>query len=229
MKIRVPASIIAGALALVSCCGRAQAFIVYDPTNYAQNVLQAARALEQINNQIRQIENQATSLVNEAKNLASLPETRLASLEQQLDRTRQLLLEAQRISYSVASIDSAFTQRYTGSALTGSASQMATNAQARWSDSVAAFQDSLKVGATLVGNLSDTRETVTGLVGASQSASGALQAAQVGNQLLALQSQQLADLAAAMAAQARAQALEAANASATQAEGAARFKRFRGE
>ncbi len=28
-------------------------WIVYDPTNYAQNVIQAARALEQINNQIR--------------------------------------------------------------------------------------------------------------------------------------------------------------------------------
>jgi len=30
----------------------AHAIIVYDPTNYAQNVLQAARALEQITNQI---------------------------------------------------------------------------------------------------------------------------------------------------------------------------------
>ncbi|MCP3055733.1 P-type conjugative transfer protein TrbJ, partial [Aurantimonas sp. LRZ36] len=33
------------------------AWIVYDPTNYAQNVLQAARALEQINNQITSLQN----------------------------------------------------------------------------------------------------------------------------------------------------------------------------
>src|SRR5690606_14428621 len=32
--------------------------IVYDPTNYAQNVLTAARSLQQINNQIQQIQNQ---------------------------------------------------------------------------------------------------------------------------------------------------------------------------
>jgi P-type conjugative transfer protein TrbJ len=38
------------------------------------------------------------------------------------------------------------------------------------------------------------------LVTASQSATGALQAAQAGNQLLALQSQQLADLTASVAA-----------------------------
>jgi conjugal transfer/entry exclusion protein len=45
--------------------------IVYDPSNYSQNILTAARTLEQINNQIRQLQNQATSLINEARNLAS--------------------------------------------------------------------------------------------------------------------------------------------------------------
>ena len=33
--------------------------IVYDPTNYAQNVLQAARALQQITNQITSLQNEA--------------------------------------------------------------------------------------------------------------------------------------------------------------------------
>jgi P-type conjugative transfer protein TrbJ len=45
--------------------------IVYDPSNYSQNILTAARTLEQINNQIRQLQNQATSLINEARNLQS--------------------------------------------------------------------------------------------------------------------------------------------------------------
>src|SRR3546814_19080814 len=39
--------------------------IVHDPRNYAQNILTAARTLEQINNQIKQLQNQATSLANE--------------------------------------------------------------------------------------------------------------------------------------------------------------------
>jgi type IV secretion system protein TrbJ len=46
--------------------------VVYDPSNYAQNLLQAARALQQINNQIAQLENQSQSLINQAKHLVSL-------------------------------------------------------------------------------------------------------------------------------------------------------------
>src|SRR3546814_2274699 len=47
--------------------------IVYDPTNYAQNVLTAARPLQQINNHIQQIQNQAPTPINETTNLANLP------------------------------------------------------------------------------------------------------------------------------------------------------------
>ena len=80
-----------------------------------------------------------------------------------------------------------------------------------------------------VGNLDDTHTSIDTLVGASQSASGALQVAQAGNQLLALQSQQLADLTAAVAAQGRAQALDAARDAAIEAEARERFRRFRGK
>jgi P-type conjugative transfer protein TrbJ len=202
--------------------------IVYDPTNYASNVLQAARALEQVNNQITQIQNQATSLINQAKNLASLPFSSLQQLQQQVQRTQQLLGQAQRIAYDVQNIQQAFTSRYTGSALTGTQAQMVANANARWQDSVGAFEDSLKVQAGAVGNIDGARMTMDSLVSASQSATGALQAAQAGNQLLALQSQQLADLTATVAAQGRAQALEAARHTADEAEGKERFRRFTG-
>jgi P-type conjugative transfer protein TrbJ len=36
-------------------------WIVYDPTNFSQNVLTAARELQQINNQIQALTNQAQS------------------------------------------------------------------------------------------------------------------------------------------------------------------------
>lgn len=216
------------AVAIVAAAQPASAIIVYDPTNYASNVLQAARALQQINNQIQQIQNQATSLINEAKNLASLPLSTLSTLQQQVQRTRTLLAQAQRIAYNVQSIQSAFTNRYSGAALTGTGAQMVANADARWQDSVGAFQDALQVQAGVVGNIDGVRTTMNSLVSASQSATGALQAAQAGNQLLALQSQQLADMTAALAAQGRAQALEAARNTATEAEGRERFRRFRG-
>lgn len=201
--------------------------IVYDPTNYAQNLLSAARALEQVNNQIQQIQQQATSLMNEARNLASLPTSTLQSLQSQVDQTRQLLSEAQRIAYSVTDVQQAFDGRYKGAALSGTRTQMVSNARARWEDSVAAFEDAMRVQAGIVGNLGATKSSVTTLVNASQSASGALQVAQAGNQLLALQTQQLADLTAAIAANGRAQILDSARNTASEAEGRERFRRFR--
>ena len=202
--------------------------VVYDPTNYAQNVLTAARSLQQINNQIQQLQQQATSLINEARNLTSLPFSSLQQLQQQVQRTQQLLGEAQRIAWDVQNVQQAFTDRYKGSALTGTNAQMVANANARWEDSVGAFEDALKVQAGVVGNIDGARATMNSLVTASQSATGALQAAQASNQLLALQSQQLADLTAAVAAQGRAQALDAARQAAIEAEARERFRRFFG-
>ncbi|WP_454887164.1 P-type conjugative transfer protein TrbJ [Sphingomonas oryzagri] len=226
----------AGAFALSAASGLTVAVpahaqfggIVYDPTNYAQNVLTAARSLQQVNNQIQQIQNQATSLINQAKNLASLPISTLSTLQAQVQQTRQLLAQAQRIAYSVQDIQQAFTTRYNGANLTAPQAQMVTNANDRWQDSVGALQDALKVQAGVVGNIAGARSSIDTLVSASQSSSGALQATQAGNQLLALQSQQLADLTAAVAAQGRAQSLEAARNAATEAEGRERFRRFRG-
>ena len=78
----------------------------------------------------------------------------------------------------------------------------------------------------IVGNIDGARTTMDGLVTSSQSATGALQAAQAGNQLLALQSQQLADLTALLAAQGRAQALDSARNAAVEAESRERLRRF---
>ena len=97
------------ALALAPAHGQ---WIVYDPTNFSQNALSAARALEQVNNSLQSLENQATMLVNQARNLASLPYSSLAELEQSISQTQQLLGQAQHIAYSVTAIDQAFTQTY---------------------------------------------------------------------------------------------------------------------
>jgi P-type conjugative transfer protein TrbJ len=218
-----------GAMAGVAPASAQVGGIVHDPRNYAQNILTAARTLEQINNQIKQLQNQSTSLLNEAKNLASLPTSTLQELQSQVDQTRQLLGKAQRIAFDVKDVRAAFEGRYKGTALSGSSANMVANADARWKDSVGAFEDAMTVQAGIVGNLGVTRQSIGTLVGASQSATGALQAAQAGNQLLALQSQQLADLTAAVAAQGRAEVLDAARSAAAEAEARERFRRFRGK
>ncbi len=200
--------------------------VVFDPNNYAQNVLTAARALQQINNQITSLQNQALMLINQAKNLASLPYSSLPQLQQSMQRTQQLLTQAQRIAYDVQQIDHAFSTTY-APASSGTSSQMLiANAQARWQTSVAAFQDALRVQAGVVGNLDTNRTQMSALVTSSQSATGALQATQAGNQLVALQAQQLADLTATVAAQGRAQSLEAAQRASAQDQGREQLRRF---
>ncbi|HEX8300053.1 P-type conjugative transfer protein TrbJ [Sphingomonas sp.] len=200
--------------------------VVYDPTNYSQNVLTAARTLEQINNQIKSLQNEAQSLINDAKNLATLPTSALTELQAQVRQTQQLLGNAQRIAYSLQSIDQAFSSRYRASNMSATDKALVDNARARWEDTVAAFEDALKVQAGVVGNIEGSRDVMDRIVGSSQSASGALQAAQAGNQLLALQARQLADLTAVVAAQGRAQALEASQRAAAQDQAREQLRRF---
>ena len=193
--------------------------IVYDPSNFSQNVLTAARALQQVNNQIQSLENQANMLINQAKNLASLPYSSLAQLEQSINQTEQLLTQAQRIAYNVTSINQAFTQSYPQSYSSSTSSQqLLAGAETRWQNSLAGFQDAMRVQAGVVQNLNSTSTQIQALITSSQSASGALQAAQSGNQLVALQTRQLADLTAVMAAISRAQSLEGARNVANQAQ-----------
>jgi P-type conjugative transfer protein TrbJ len=212
MLCRLRTAFAAGATAYALAIGAApaSAIVVYDPTNYAQNVLQAARALEQINNQIQSLQNEAQSLINQARNLALLPYSSLQALQQSVGRTQQLLAQAQGIAHQVADIDQAFKSTYAPVTASTTNAALVATAQARWKQSVQALEDSLKVQAGVVGNLDINRSEMKALIDASQEATGALQATQAGNQLLALQAEQLADLTAAIAAQGRAQSFDAA-------------------
>lgn len=156
--VRVAASGLAMTLLLAGVPAQAQfGGVVYDPSNYAQNVLTAARSLEQINNQVQQIQNQATSLINQARNLASLPFSSLAQLQAQVQRTQALLQSAQRIAYDVQSIDQAFSTHYRGVSMSSSDQALIDGAKDRWTNSVGAFEDALKVQAGVVGNIDGAR------------------------------------------------------------------------
>ncbi|KTW16581.1 P-type conjugative transfer protein TrbJ [Sphingomonas sanguinis] len=204
----------------------AYAIIVFDPSNYAQNVLQAARALQQINQQITSLQNEAQMLINQARNLASLPISSLQQIQQSVQRTQQLLQQAQNIAYDVRQIDQAFQTKYGNVSLSATDRQLVQDARSRWQNTVGGLQDAMKVQATVVGNIDTNRTEMSRLVGASQGATGALQATQAGNQLLALQAQQLADLTAVVAANGRAQALTEAERAAAAEQGREQRRRF---
>ncbi|ESZ69204.1 MULTISPECIES: P-type conjugative transfer protein TrbJ [unclassified Mesorhizobium] len=204
----------------------AQALIVFDPSNYSQNVLTAARSLEQITNQITSLQNQAQMLINQARNLASLPFSSLEQLQQSVQRTQQLLSQAQNVAYDVRQIDQAFQQKYGNVSLSASDQQLVADARSRWGNTVGALQDAMRVQAGVVGNIDTNRSEMSALVGQSQGATGALQATQAGNQLLGLQAQQLADLTAVVAANGRAQALQSAEQATAADQGREQRRRF---
>jgi P-type conjugative transfer protein TrbJ len=166
-------------------------------------------------------------LLNQAKNLTGLPYSSLQAIEQSLARTEQLINQAQRLGYDVNQIDQAFQrlypQVYSGST---SSRQLVTDAQARWQNSLAGYQDALRVQAGVVQALDTTRTETSGLVSSSQSAVGVLQAAQAGNQLIALQTRQLVDLTALIASQSRAQSLDGARATANQEQARVQLNQF---
>ena len=200
--------------------------IVYDPTNHAENLLTAARTLEQINNQITSLQNEAQMLINQARNLASLPYSSLQQLQQNVQRTQQLLGQAQNIAFDVQNIDQMFQQDYGNLSLTATDQQLIADARTRWENTVGGLQDAMRVQAGVVGNIDSNRAEMSALVGESQGATGALQATQAGNQLLALQSQQLSDLIAVISANGRADALMEAERATAAEQGRIQRERF---
>src|SRR6202171_5594447 len=167
-QILIGTAAIVLALATVPAAGQ---IVVYDPSNYAQNVLQAARALQQINNQVTSLQNQAQMLLNQARNLTSLPYSSLQAIDQSISRTQQLLNQAQRLTYDINRIDQAFQRSYPQSySVSTSSQQLVGDAQTRWQNSLAAYQDALRVQAGVVQALETSRVQANGLVSSSQSA-----------------------------------------------------------
>ncbi len=181
---------------------------VFDPSNYSQNILTAARTLQQINNQITMLQNQAQSLINQAKNLTTVAFPELSAISQTITQVNQLMGQAQSIEFKVANLDSQFKTLFPASfnqALT--ASQQVAAARSRMSSQMTAFQQTMTVQAQITENIATDTTNLASLSNRSQSAQGSLQATQATNQLLALIAKQQLQMQSMMAAQYRAQAL----------------------
>jgi P-type conjugative transfer protein TrbJ len=138
-----PAIAIILAMLAVGTPLRAQ-LLVFDPSNYSQNLLTAARSLQQIQNQITSLQNQAQMLINQAKQLEQLPTTVLNDVERDYSQVQNLLKQANGITYNVQSMNQAYSQRYPVSISSATSDlQMIASAQQRWQDSLSAFQHAL--------------------------------------------------------------------------------------
>ena len=199
---------------------------VIDPSNLIQNALNAARALQQINNQVTQITNQIRQLENDARNLTRLGETFAPDIMARLREMDALLSEARglalRVSETRASLSSLYTGDYRGTDVAARA-----QAAARQMDAArAALQTSLILQAQVTEQLRDDQTTLQALSDASANAGGSLSAQQATNELLAFQAQQSMRLQALLVAESRAEALERARQMEVQAQARAQHDHF---
>jgi len=113
MKTRIlPAAIAAVLTGSLMFAQPAAALIVFDPSNFVQNMLTAIQTLQQLYNQIKQLQNEAKMLENQARNLASLPSSVVGQLRANLALTQRLIDQAKGLAYDVARMDRDFARLY---------------------------------------------------------------------------------------------------------------------
>lgn len=222
-------AIAAAALTAVAPVAQAQ-WVVIDPSNLTQNILTAARTLQQVNNQIRSLQNEAQMLMNEARNLTSLDFSALGELRSALAATNELIRQGEGLAFNVQRMEAEFSRLYPDAYGAGnSGAQMALDARQRWRNALEALRTATKVQSQAVQNFAADERALVDLVNRSQSAAGALQAAQATNQLLALQSRQAMQAQQLQLTQDRAAALEQARQVAVQERAREVRRRFQGD
>ncbi|TIS67988.1 MAG: P-type conjugative transfer protein TrbJ, partial [Mesorhizobium sp.] len=149
----------------------AYALIVFDPSNYAQNVLTAARALEQINNQIQSLQNQATMLQNMARNLQRLDFSSVGQLTGSLHRIDGLMDQASGLSFDLGKLQDQWRSQYPESYdATIKVSDVASAARERWQSAMQAFRQTMGVQSQIVENVRADGDLLADLVNRSQGA-----------------------------------------------------------
>lgn len=222
---------LAAAAAVLFTCSSASfaQWAVFDVANYSQNLLTAARELQQIDNQIQQLQNEATMLLNQGRNLTSLNYNSLSQLLATLASTNQLITQAQGLTFNVAQSQATFDRLYPLSYGAGTShARMVQDAQARWQTSVQALQTATQMQSQAAQNLLSDQNVVSRLVTYSQGAVGALQTSQATNQLLALIARQAIQAQQLKVSQDRAAALDQARAAADEAQAEQVRSRFIG-
>jgi P-type conjugative transfer protein TrbJ len=220
---------VAPVAAIVTPTAASAQIAVFDPTNYAQNLLSATRALTQINNQIRSLQNQAAMLTNMSKNLSRIDFPELQQLNQTLQQIDRLMGQAQGIDFRVDQVDAQFRKLFPqGLSQARTSAAGVADAKTRLDAAMAAFRQTMEIQAQVVGNIQSDSAALSAIVAKSQGAEGALQAAQATNQLLALTAKQQSQIQSLLAAQYRADALEQARRLQAETEGRAATSRFLG-
>jgi type IV secretion system protein TrbJ len=217
MRILIHKNLIATALGLGALGSLTMGFAtsahaqitVFDPTNYSQTVLTAARTLQQVNNQIQSLQNEAQMLLRLDRNLKGIAFPQLQALLDKLDGIDRLMKQAQSVDFEVDELEARLKSLYPRSFDPASTrDQRLQAARARYDASTDALRRTMTVQSGIVQQAHEDAEALAEIAAHSQGAEGALAVGQATNQLLALTAKQGMALQQMMAAQFRADALE---------------------
>jgi P-type conjugative transfer protein TrbJ len=226
-----PAAItVAAVMGLIASAPPAAAQLtVFDPANFAQNLLTAARALEQINNQVLTLQNQALMIARMDLNLKQLGPTLSPDLQRTLTALQGQLTAGQGIALRLSATQSSYEQLFPRRASAALTSDDALrNAKARWDEAYAVFERAAYVQGQVADGIGTDTSLLVAAMGRSRDAVGALEALQAGNELTSLNVKQSLALLALLAAQHRAETTAKARDLATEDEARQRFKTFLG-
>jgi type IV secretion system protein TrbJ len=196
----------------------ASAVVVYDPTNHIQNVLTAARALEQIRIQTEQ-------LTAQIRSLAQSPYDHAAQIGEAIRALDELNAQARGLASTVRGLDRQFEDLYPGNMNARTAMQRLEAASRRIEMSRQTAQDLARTAASVEASRTARSSRMAGAIAASRAAEGETGAIQSSVQALGVLSEQLENLQTLMAAQSRLAAQEAAERAAQREEAIAARRR----
>ncbi len=202
---------------------------VYDPSNYAQNVMTAARALQQVNNQITALQNQAQMLSQQALHLKTLDYSALAPMRDALQQLDGLMSKADGIALDLRATEMALGQMFSALDPAATTGQVSARARDQAAAALEAYRRTLMVQAQVAQNIQADAPLIANLVSESQGSAGSLQAQQAANQLQALAIKQDQQLQSLMVVQYRADALERARQAQALEAGKLATRRFIGD
>jgi P-type conjugative transfer protein TrbJ len=214
---KLRSSVVAGALvlgmagAVIGVPTAAAGMIVYDPNNYAENLLQAMRALDQLRTMTRQLE-------AELRMIQSLGTTKREDIQSVMHRMESLLYQTDGLGFDLDRIGDDFEVLYPGEYNSHDYRRIAAQAERWTAQNRSAVRESMSTTSLAAENLARHDQRLQELLAASDSAVGTTAAIQAGNQILASLGAQIADMNAVIIAQNRAVDSKAAEEGARKAQ-----------
>jgi P-type conjugative transfer protein TrbJ len=164
---------------------------VFDPFNYAQNVLTQANTLKLTFDQAQEIANQLQALEMQVRSLRAIPKGVWGEIQSDLSALRSVVEKGQSISYDDKNLSSDFSFAYPGFATT---TNFADSYQ-RWTrNALAGIQTSLQDAGLQDRQFQSEDATLAQLQAMSDGSTGHLQALQVANMIAVQQVQQMQKL-----------------------------------